>query len=184
MRVEGLLAAFPKLAFGNNNNEKSSSSSSPSSSSSSTKSQHTYVETDTVRYVYQPLENGLYLLLITTRTSNIVEDLGTLRLMAKVVPDVAGSVAESAINDAAFEIIFAFDEVLIAGGYREDMISLSWVCTNLEMEIHEEAMHIILQESMIRRRRTQNNHTITPLFSVCVLCYICRHWPRPRPRTC
>ena len=29
MRVEGLLAAFPKLAFGNNNNEKYSSSSSP-----------------------------------------------------------------------------------------------------------------------------------------------------------
>ena len=147
MRVEGLLAAFPKLAFGNNNNEKSSSSSSPSSSSSSTKSQHTYVETDTVRYVYQPLENGLYLLLITTRTSNIVEDLGTLRLMAKVVPDVAGSVAESAINDAAFEIIFAFDEVLTAGGYREEAVSLSSVRTNLAMESHEEAMHIMLQES-------------------------------------
>lgn len=71
LRVEGLLAAFPKLV------------------GLSTK-QHTFVETDTVRYVYQPLENNLYLLLITTKASNIVEDLGTLRLLAKVVPDVAG----------------------------------------------------------------------------------------------
>src|SRR6266540_596660 len=63
-RLEGLLAAFPKLV--------------------GTGKQHTYVETENVRYVYQPIE-ALYLLLITNKQSNILEDLDTLRLLSKLV---------------------------------------------------------------------------------------------------
>jgi len=126
LRVEGLLAAFPKLV--------------------GHAKQHTYVETDTVRYVYQPLENQMYLLLITTKASNIVEDLGTLRLLAKVVPDVAGGLMEHAINEHAFDLIFAFDEVLTAGGYKEEA-TLASIRTNLLMDSHEEKIHMALKES-------------------------------------
>lgn len=135
LRVEGLLAAFPKLV-------------------GLTNKQHTYVETDSVRYVYQPLENNLYLLLITTKASNIVEDLGTLRLLAKVVPDVAGGMQEHAINAHAFELIFAFDEVLTAGGYKEEA-SLSSIRTNLLMDSHEEKIAIALRQSREEQARQE-----------------------------
>lgn len=36
------------------------------------------------RYVYQPLEN-LIVLVVTTKSSNIIEDLETLHLLAKSV---------------------------------------------------------------------------------------------------
>lgn len=134
LRVEGLLAAFPKL-MGH-------------------AKQHTYVETDAVRYVYQPLENNLYLLLVTTKASNIVEDLGTLRLLAKIVPDVAGGMQEHAINEHAFELIFAFDEVLTAGGYKED-VSLSAIRTNLLMDSHEEKIAKALQHSKEEAARAE-----------------------------
>jgi coatomer subunit delta len=127
LRVEGLLAAFPKLV--------------------GHAKQHTFVETDSVRYVYQPLENQMYLLLITTKTSNIVEDLGTLRLLAKVVPDVAGGFMEHSINEHAFELIFAFDEVLTAGGYKDEGTTLPSIRTNLLMDSHEEKIYMALKES-------------------------------------
>lgn len=62
--IEGLLAAFPKLV--------------------GLEKQHTYFETETVRYVYQPIE-ALFLLLVTTKQSNILQDLDTLRLLSKLV---------------------------------------------------------------------------------------------------
>jgi len=125
MRVEGLLAAFPKLI----NHSK----------------QHTFIETESVRYVYQPLENKIYLLLITTKSSNIVEDLDTLRLLAKVVPDVVGGLQESLINENSFKVIFAFDEVITNGGYKED-VTVGDVQTNLRMDSVEEKMQLLIEE--------------------------------------
>jgi coatomer subunit delta len=94
VRIEGLLAAFPKLV-------------------GSDGKQHTYIETESVRYLYQPIDN-LFLLLITNRASNIVEDLETLRLLSKVVPDVievSNNISEERISEKCFDLIFAFDEV-------------------------------------------------------------------------
>jgi len=138
IRIEGLLAAFPKLL-------------------GSTSAQHTYVETESVRYLYQPLSDVLFLLLVTNRASNIIEDLETLRLLSKVVPDVcasANNLSEERITDKCFELIFAFDEVLTAGGYREP-ITLQQIRTNLEMESHEEKLHNMIKVSKMESAKDQ-----------------------------
>mmetsp|Transcript_17379 Transcript_17379/g.43669 ORF Transcript_17379/g.43669 Transcript_17379/m.43669 type:complete len:512 (-) Transcript_17379:3269-4804(-) len=126
IRIEGLLAAFPKLV--------------------GTGKQHTFVETENVRYVYQPME-GLYLLLITNKQSNILEDLETLRLLSKLIPEFCQSLEEEAVARNAFDLIFAFDEV-ISLGHKEN-ITILQVKQNCEMESHEEKLHKMIIQSKI-----------------------------------
>ena len=194
IRIEGLLAAFPKLVGSGK--------------------QHTYVETENVRYVYQPIEvrslqrpgcsrlrlaaqrecggsrsgarvgaarrsahrrrcsaastthkktrrkqthsinnttntQGLYLLLVTNRGSNILEDIDTLRLLSKLVPEYAGvNVDEEAVAAAAFDLIFAFDEVIALG--HKDNVTVQQVKQNCEMESHEEKLHKMIIQSKIQ----------------------------------
>merc|ERR1711977_804213 len=124
IRIEGLLAAFPKLV----NSGK----------------QHTYVETENVRYVYQPMET-LYLVLVTNKQSNILEDLETLKLLARILNEY--EMDEESISDNCFEIVFAFD-VAIAFGHREH-INMQQIKTNLGMESHEEKLHKMIIQSKI-----------------------------------
>lgn len=137
LRIEGLLAAFPKLMGSGNK-------------------QHTFIETDTVRYVYQPLE-GLLLLLITNKASNIVEDLDTLRLLSKVVPEFAGGTSEEKVSDKAFELVFAFDEVITYGGYRE-YVDMRTIRQNMEMDSHEEKLQNMVKKTKIDSAKDQANH--------------------------
>ncbi|XP_065852730.1 coatomer subunit delta-like [Euphorbia lathyris] len=130
MRIEGLLAAFPKLI--------------------GIAKQHTYVETENVRYVYQPIE-ALYLLLVTNKQSNIVEDLETLRLLSKLVPEYSPSLDEEGICKTAFELIFAFDEV-ISLGHKEN-VTVAQVRQYCEMESHEEKLHKLVLQSKINETK-------------------------------
>uniref|UniRef100_A0A803M5V1 Coatomer subunit delta n=1 Tax=Chenopodium quinoa TaxID=63459 RepID=A0A803M5V1_CHEQI len=130
IRVEGLLAAFPKLiGMGK---------------------QHTYVETDDVRYVYQPIET-IYLILLTSKQSNILEDLETLRMLSKLVPEYAFSLNEEGICKMAFELIFAFDEV-ISLGHREN-VTVTQVKQFCEMESEEEKLHKIVLQNKIKETK-------------------------------
>lgn len=130
-RIEGLLAAFPKLM--------------PAGVK-----QHTFVETESVRYVYQPAEK-VYVLLITTKTSNILEDLETLRLFARVIPEYCRSMDESEIIENAFQIIFAFDEI-VALGYRES-VNLAQIRTFVEMDSHEEKVYQAVRQTQEREAK-------------------------------
>ncbi|KAK3113681.1 coatomer subunit delta [Teratosphaeriaceae sp. CCFEE 6253] len=120
-RVEALLASFPKLA--------------------DTASQHTTVEQDNVRFVYQPLDE-LYMVLITNRQSNILQDISTLHLFAQVVGSICKSLDEREITRCAFELLSAFDEVVTLG-YRENL-TLAQIKTFLDMESHEERIQEII----------------------------------------
>jgi hypothetical protein len=128
-RIESLLASFPKLL--------------PPPSST----QHTLIETPDVRYVYQPLED-LYILLITNKASNILQDIDTLHLLARVVSDMCRSAAESEVVTRAFELLGAFDEV-VGLGYREGAVGLVQVRNALEMESHEEKIQEIIARVFI-----------------------------------
>ncbi|XP_014481997.1 PREDICTED: coatomer subunit delta [Dinoponera quadriceps] len=130
-RIEGLLAAFPKLM--------------------SSGKQHTFVETESVRYVYQPLEK-VYMLLITTKASNILEDLETLRLFARVLPEYCNSMDELEIAENAFNLIFAFDEIITLG-YRES-VNLAQIRTFVEMDSHEEKVYQAVR--MTQEREAKN----------------------------
>ncbi|KAL3814532.1 hypothetical protein ACJIZ3_015800 [Penstemon smallii] len=130
IRIEGYLAAFPKLV--------------------GTGKQHTYIETENVRYVYQPIES-LYLLLVTNKQSNILEDLETLRLLSKLVPEYSYSLDEEGIGHTAFEILFAFDEV-ISLGHREN-VTVAQVKQYCEMESHEERLHKLVLQSKINETK-------------------------------
>ncbi|KAK9915694.1 hypothetical protein WJX75_002778 [Coccomyxa subellipsoidea] len=127
IRIEGLLAAFPKLVGSGK--------------------QHTYVETENVRYLYQPVE-GMYLLLMSNKASNILEDLETLRMLSKVLPEyVLPPIDEESISQVAFELLFAFDEV-ISLGYKEN-VTVGQVKQNTEMESHEEKLHKMIIASKV-----------------------------------
>ncbi|OVA11079.1 Clathrin adaptor [Macleaya cordata] len=130
IRIEGLLAAFPKLV--------------------GIGKQHTYVETENVRYVYQPIE-ALYLLLVTNKQSNILEDLETLRLLSKLVPEYSPSLDEEGVCKSAFELIFAFDEVISLG--HKESVTVAQVKQYCEMESHEEKLHKLVMQSKINETK-------------------------------
>lgn len=131
-RIEGLLAAFPKLM--------------------NTGKQHTFVETESVRYVYQPMEK-LYMVLITTKNSNILEDLETLRLFSRVIPEYCRALEENEISEHCFDLIFAFDEI-VALGYREN-VNLAQIRTFTEMDSHEEKVFRAVRETQEREAKAE-----------------------------
>ncbi|EER26873.1 hypothetical protein D8B26_005575 [Coccidioides posadasii str. Silveira] len=123
-RIEALLASFPKLADSG--------------------TQHTTVEQDNVRFVYQPLDE-LYIVLITNKQSNILQDIDSLHIFAQVVTSICKSLDEREILRNAFELLSAFDEVVTLG-YRENL-TLSQIKTFLEMESHDERISEIIERN-------------------------------------
>lgn len=124
-RITALLANFPSLI-------------------SEANGQHTTVEDESVRYVYQPLEE-FYVVLITNKASNILQDLDTLQLFASTISDLLRIVDEREVFDNAFEIILAVDEI-ISLGYK-DNASLGQIQSYLKMDSHEEKIQEIIERN-------------------------------------
>jgi hypothetical protein len=150
-RIEALLASFPKAA--------------------NSGTQHTTVEQDNVRFVYQPLDE-LYMVLITNKQSNILQDIDSLHLFAQVVTSTCKSLDEREILRNAFELISAFDE-LVTLGYRENL-TISQIKTFLEMESHEERIQEIIARVRWRGLPLIGSQLLTQLR------YRTRSWRPPR----
>jgi hypothetical protein len=83
------------------------------------------------------------MVLMTTKRSNILQDIDTLHLFAQVVSSVCrNSLDEREITRNAFELLSAFDEIVCLG-YRENL-TLPQVKNILEMESHEEKIQEII----------------------------------------
>jgi len=111
---------------------------------SNSSSQHTSVEDEHVRYVYQPLEE-FYVVLITNKTSNILQDIDTLHLFVSTVSNMLRNIDDNEIFDNSFEIISAFDEIINLG-YKENL-TLSQIETFLQMDSHEEKIQEIIERN-------------------------------------
>ncbi|KAG0361576.1 Coatomer subunit delta [Podila minutissima] len=131
-RIEGLIASFPKLT--------------------SSGQQHTTIETDHVRYVYQPLEE-LFIVLITNKQSNILQDIDTLQLVSRVVSSVCRPTDAREIDRCAFELLSSFDEI-ISLGYREN-VNLAQVGSISEMDSQEEKIQEMIEKNKEREAKEE-----------------------------
>ncbi|EUD67194.1 hypothetical protein C922_02344 [Plasmodium inui San Antonio 1] len=125
------------------------------------RSDHTYIETDKVRYVYQPLDS-IYIFLITNINSNIIEDLEIIKVLSQIIQDLCqGNINESTILKKCFTIIFYIDE-LIKNGVRE-IVNTNQIKTYIEMESHEEKLQTIIRENKEKEEKERRKFIASKL---------------------
>lgn len=113
--------------------------------------QHTIFETNKVRYIYQAI-NDFYCVLITDKSSNILEDIRTLRLFVAAINEYAsigkGLINQESITYNRFDLLFVFDEI-VASGVRQidNLMQLRLV---MDMKSEEEKAFV---ESMTRKEK-------------------------------
>merc|ERR1711936_712920 len=81
----------------------------------------------------------------------ILEDLETLRLFSRVIPEYCRNMDEADILDNSFSLIFAFDEI-VALGYRES-VNLAQIRTFVEMDSHEEKVYQAVRQTQEREAK-------------------------------
>lgn len=126
------------------------------------------------RYVYHPLDK-LYIVLITNKHSNIMEDLSMLQLLSKLIPDLCGSTAYDVVQANVFQVLFAFDEVITSGGYKED-ITVRQVRQNMEMNSHDERLALLIRQSKINEANVRRAARLAAGCHRVVGCVRMRMW--------
>lgn len=108
-----------------------------------TNQQHTFVDTDLFRFLYYPLD-GNHLILATDKDSNILLDMECLNRLVFVLRETCSGSEEKAVIEHSFDLIFAFDELILCGTYNA--LTNPQLSTALRMESNEE----VLQEAITR----------------------------------
>lgn len=152
-RIEGLVGTFPKLV--------------------SKGQQHTFVESDQVRYLFKILESFGYLVIVTSKNSNVLQDTDLLNacsaqlseLCPTVVHDSQQSVsagnAVSVYVKKKFEILFAFDELVHQG--NKQTLTNSQLSRILSMESHDEIIENAIQKRKEKEAKEQTKLRIKQL---------------------
>lgn len=85
---------------------------------------------------------------MTNKGSNIAEDLDTLQLVVRSIPEAVKSLAdEEEVRTSAFELVFVLDEC-VAMGMKQPMQHTN-VRGALSMESHEERLHKMIIDSKV-----------------------------------
>ena len=96
----------------------------------------THFESDKVRYIFIPIDT-FYLILITTKNSNIIEDTEILKLIYRLIQDLCnGQINYDSIIENSYEIMLGIDDIACLG-YRNG-INIAQVKQFLQMESLEE----------------------------------------------
>lgn len=95
----------------------------------------THIESEKTRYIFIPVEN-LYLVLLTTKQSNVIEDIEIIKLVYRLFQDLCGTINEATILNNAFELIMGIDDI-VSMGYRES-VTITQVRQFMAMESQEE----------------------------------------------
>jgi len=143
-RVEGLYSTFSKLIQ-------------VPQSASKADDQFTLLETDNVRYLYQILDMGaasatgkdstMYLVVVTTIYSNIIENAAVLQNLYKLVNYITSNSMQSegqmtmmrVLSLRFYDIVHAFDLVITPHGLlNESVVNMNLINTILEMDSMDE----------------------------------------------
>ncbi|KAJ3101304.1 hypothetical protein HDU96_010068 [Phlyctochytrium bullatum] len=95
------------------------------------------------------------MVLITNKQSNILQDIDTLHLFARVVSEYCRSTDERDITKQSFELLNVFDEI-VALGYRES-VNLPQIRTITEMESHEERIQAEIEKNREKEAKDELN---------------------------
>jgi hypothetical protein len=112
----------------------------------------THLETDNARYIFIPIEN-LYLVIITTKQSNVIEDIEILKLIYRLLQDICGTVTQSSITENAYELVLGIDDI-VSLGYRES-VTIPQLKQLLAMESQEEKEYRKQQEQQELKAKKQ-----------------------------
>jgi hypothetical protein len=95
----------------------------------------THFETNNTRYLFIPIEN-LYLVILTSIQSNVIEDIEILKMICRLFQDLCGSITVEAIKTNAFDLALGIDDI-VTNGLREG-INITQVKQYMNMESQEE----------------------------------------------
>jgi hypothetical protein len=95
----------------------------------------THLEGDNARYLFIPVEN-LFLVLITTKQSNVIEDIEIIKLINRLMQDICGTISETSIVDNAYEVMMGLDDIVCLG-YRNS-VTLPQIKQFMIMDSQEE----------------------------------------------
>ena len=78
--------------------------------------------------------------------SNILEDLSSLRMIAKLIPEYCGGQDEESVTENAFNLLYALDEVITPMGYKEN-VTYKQIEDFVKMDSAEEKLSEIITKS-------------------------------------